>query len=309
MAKARPIVVHRRDTNNVGDIASDPLQYFMPGQYDVIDIINLPSAKYDGSRPIIVGGGGLIGNDFIGDDLEMLLSSNDYNQLVQVVNSAWKASDANHFDLQREFTDKLHKLVKEYIDKLSRRVTAPRIVWGAGHNQDMNKKVKSLQYPAFLSGFDRVGVRDHRQIYDWVPCASCMHPALEKKYAIKNDIIFFEHKKQLIKSTDFGNRSIPRYVNSGNNIEQTIELLGSANTILTNSYHGAYWGILLKKKVIVVDVWSTKFYFFKHNPLLVGKDSMHDLGPYIDQAETFPQALQECKQATQQYWNEVSQML
>lgn len=306
---ARPIVVHRIDRNNVGDMASDPLQYFMPGKYDVIDILNLPAAQYDGSSPIIVGGGGLIGNDFIGNDLERLLSSNDYSQLVQLVNSGWKVSDSNHQDLQREFTDKLHKLVKEYIDKLSRKVTAPRIVWGAGHNQDMSKRVKSIQYPDYLSGFDKVGIRDHRQAYNWVPCASCMHPALEKNYAIKNDIIFFEHKKQLIKSTDFGHRSIPRYVNSGNNIEQTIELLGSANIILTNSYHGAYWGTLLKKKVIVVDVWSTKFYFFKHNPLLVGKDGMEHIDQYIDQAEIFPHALQECKKVTQDYWNEVQQML
>jgi len=112
----------------------------------------------------------------------------------------------------------------------------------------------------------------------------------------------------LIKSTEFGPRSIPRFVNSGNNIEQTIELLGSANTIFTNSYHGAYWGTLLKKRVIVVDVWSTKFWFLKHSPILAGKD-FSNIDQYIDQAEIYPQALQECKQVTQDYWNEVKPML
>jgi len=133
-----------------------------------------------------------------------------------------------------------------------------------------------------------------------------MHPALAKKYPIRNKVIWFEHKKQLIKATNFGSDSIPRFINSGGNMDQTIELLGSAETIITNSYHGAYWGVLLGRKVIVTEPWSTKFYGFKHMPYLLTKiQTWHDI---IDDVPTYPNALEECVQLTKNYWQEVQQL-
>jgi len=305
---ARPIVVYRKDENNVGDIASDPLQYFIPGQYDTIDILDLPIARWNSDQPIVVGGGGLLGNDFIGDNLYKLLSHNDYNQLANLVNNAWTASDPNHQDLQQKFMADLHSLVNSYKQKLATKVTAPRYIWGAGHNQDTTKRVKFIEYPSILSMFDKVAVRDYKQQYDYVPCASCMHPAFRKKYAIKNDIIWFEHKKQLVKSTEFATMSIPRFINSGANIEQVAELLGSANTIITNSYHGAYWGTLLKKKVIVVEAWSSKFYYLKHNPIFAPKGyfPVHELA---EQCEIYPSAIDECVALNQKYFDEIRDTL
>jgi hypothetical protein len=133
-----------------------------------------------------------------------------------------------------------------------------------------------------------------------------MHPALNREYAIRNDVIIFEHKKQLIK--DFGTEPIPRFINSGNNLDQTIELLGSANTILTNSYHGAYWGTLLKKRVMIIGgAWSSKFKFFKHPPTILGKkDNWKD---YYDRTPIYYTALDECISATKSYWNTIKEMI
>jgi exopolysaccharide biosynthesis predicted pyruvyltransferase EpsI len=131
-----------------------------------------------------------------------------------------------------------------------------------------------------------------------------MHPALRKQYTIKNDIIWFEHKKQLVK--DFGNDSIPRYINSGSNIDHTIELLGSANIIITNSYHGAYWGTLLKKRVIVVSPWSSKFFALRHQvPLIDKTDNWTDA---IDRCEIYQDALDECESETINMWTKVQSL-
>jgi exopolysaccharide biosynthesis predicted pyruvyltransferase EpsI len=137
-----------------------------------------------------------------------------------------------------------------------------------------------------------------------------MHPAFNsvnvKKYKIKNKVIWFEHKKQLIK--DFGDDAIPRFVNSGNNIEHTIELLGSTEIILTNSYHGAYWGTLLRKKVIVVGgAWSTKFNWMKHPPMVLSrKQRWQDV---VDEAPIYKDALEECRTATEKHWMTIKGML
>lgn len=302
------IVIHRHDQNNVGDMASNPLQYFMdPEEYEIVDITKINRMNFDENIPIIIGGGGLIENTFIGDSLREFITCYDESQLLETATSFWPQSSNANKTVRDEFFTKLNALVKEYLEKLSNKKSA-RILWGVGHNKDYQKHSEDkIKYPKWLRMFDSVGIRDYNQEYEWVPCASCMHPALRKTYTIRNDVIWFEHKKQLIKSLDFGSDPIPRYINSGNNIEQTIELLGSANTIMTNSYHGAFWGTLLKKRVIVVGPWSSKFNAMKHAPTFIEK------GIYwkniIDDIPVYDTALEECIDVTEEYWNKVKEMI
>ena len=304
----KAIVVHRQDLNNVGDIASNPLQYFLKEhEYKVVDITNINRLNFDESVPVIAGGGGLLANTFMDDALRDLTVSNDKNEMLELANSFWQQSHTSNKAVRDEFFQKLNLLVKEYGDKLSKE-TSPRIIWGAGHNGDYQKKMKgTLDYPKWLRNFNEIGIRDWAQEYNWVPCASCMHPALRKKYTIKNDVIFFEHKKQLIKSTDFGPYPIPRFINSGNNIEQTIEILGSANVIITNSYHGAYWGTLLGKRVMVVEAWSSKFNAMRHRPAFLNKGEFWR--DCVSNVTDYPNALEECITATQEYWEKVKAYL
>jgi exopolysaccharide biosynthesis predicted pyruvyltransferase EpsI len=249
---------------------------------------------------LILGGCGLIGNDFFGDIVEKVLSTPDELQLDQLENIKWHLVDRQNLDLQRKFKNTYSKLLDE-IRKSLPTSKAPKYIWGAGHNGSSD----AVNYSSAMSKFDQVGIRDFNQPYDWAPCASCMHPALHKKYEIKNDVIWFEHKKQIIK--DFGSDSIPRFVNSGSNIDQTIELLGSANIILTNSYHGAYWGALLGKKVIVVGSWSSKFYLMRHQPVLISADDNWKAA--VDKSKLYPDALDECVAATEKFWNKIKEQI
>lgn len=300
-------VVHRKDNNNVGDIASDPMQYFLkPGQYETVDILDVGTTYFE-DRPVIVGGGGLIANDFMGDKLFELVQASDKNQIVSLANEYWQKFSPSNKDVRDEFFKKLNDLVAKTIHKLDNKKT-PRIIWGAGHNANFNKKDNNkFVYPPYLRNFDLIGIRDFGQQYHWVPCASCMHPALRKKYPIKNDVVWFEHKKQLVKSTDFGVEPVPRFVNSGGNIEQTIEILGTANIIITNSYHGAYWGALLGKKVMIYEPWSSKFNTLKHKPYVLGKGE--EWRSVIDGLPYYTNALEECITRTQSYWEQVKEYL
>jgi hypothetical protein len=300
------VVVHRQDINNVGDIASNPAQYFLkPEEYHTVDIEELNYAEYSSNLPMIVGGGGLIGNEFFGDVVKNVLSSSDKNQLIHLWNQRWAITDPSNKTAHEEFLIKYKDLIKEYIDKLNT-TKSPRFFWGAGYNGDYNKKIKiNFEWPEWMVEFDKVGVRDWGQSLPWAPCASCMHPALRKSYPIKNDIVFFEHKKQLLK--DFGTDSIPRFINSGSNVEQTIELLGSANIILTNSYHGAYWGTLLKKRVVVIGAWGAKFHAMKHSPYLLDKNETWKEG--LEKTTIQDNALSECISATEGYWNDIKDQL
>jgi hypothetical protein len=293
------VVVHRLDQNNVGDMASNPLQYFLkPDQYRVIDAANFGRVNYPLDVPLILGGGGLIGNEFIGNVAAKVLSTPDRLQVDALSAARWQVVDDRNQDLHRKFKNTYTDLLKEIQANLPV-PSAPRYIWGAGQNSS----AEEFEYPEEMKQFDRVGIRDFGQYYEWAPCASCMHPAFNKTYSIRNPVIWFEHKKQLIKDKVFGSESIPRFVNSGANIEQTIELLGSAEVVLTNSYHGAYWATLLKRKVIVVGAWSSKFKHLKHQPAFV--DTAQDWKDAIDNAVIHNDALDECQSATREFWEAI----
>lgn len=297
------VVAHRADPNNVGDIASNPLQYFLSeDQYDVIDVADLYAKPYNDDVPLIVGGGGLIGNDFIGDEyLQTLSEGSDKMQLDNLYSQGWVLGNRKYKDLNKDFNQRFHELIAETQSKIENSKTR-KFIWGAGFNGSPDAEFAKIRWPKALSRFSAVGIRDHHPAsrFSWVPCASCMHPAFDKKYPIKNEIIWFEHKKQLVK--DFGKEPIPRYVNTGSNIEHTIELLGSAEVIITNSYHGAYWGTLLGKKVVVAGgVWSGKFRWFKHQPYIL--DKKEDVFKIIPLIKTYPKALEECRKANLDFWN------
>lgn len=293
------VVAHRKDPNNVGDIASNPLQYFLKSnEYQTIDVANLQKEEYPTDIPLILGGGGLIANDFFGNVTAKLLDTPDRLQLIEMQKS-WKLVDKSQDKVHGEFKQRYAKAFEYAFNSLPA-VSAPRYAWGVGHN---SSDMDICEYPAELNNYQEVGIRDYNNRYNWAPCASCMHPALNKKYTIKNRVIWFEHKKQLIKDRGFGHDPIPRFINSGNNIEQTIELLGSAEIVLTNSYHGAYWATLLGRRVIVVGPWSSKFHFMRHRPTLITADQ--DWKEAVESSNVYSDALDECIDATEQFWNRI----
>lgn len=299
------IVAHRVDHNNVGDIASQPLQYFLkPHEYQVIDIANINNTEYDHRLPMILGGGGLFGNSFLGDVAESVLAVPDRQSLQSAVEPVmWQPFNYRYHALARQFHDQLQDLVARTLERMPVDHGA-RFVWGAGHNSDAADT--RIKYSRYLADYRMVGVRDwhgESSRMKWVPCASCMHPALARRYSIRNDVIWFEHKKRLIK--DFGDDSIPRFINSGNNIEQTIELLGSANIILTNSYHGAYWGTLLGRRVVVVSPWSTKFRHMRWQPPTISDMRRGSWREVAEQAEIHQDALEICRVTTKKFWKDL----
>lgn len=298
------VVAHRRDYNNVGDIASDPLQYFLDeDQYQRVDIEEIGITKFNEDVPLIIGGGGLIANTFFGDIFDRFNRAADKIQLEDLYSNGWKLHNNNYRDIHESFSEKFQELIRKTISKIIL-PERPKFVWGAGHNTSGDYKTDEINYPESLANFNLVGIRDYSFTqHQWAPCASCMHPALRQNYAIKNDIIWFEHKKQIIK--DFGTESIPRFINSGSNIEQTIELLGSANIILTNSYHGAYWGTLMKKRVVIVGPWSTKFHFFKYQPTIPNRKE--SIKSAIERSKFYEDALEDCVSTTEKFWSKIKE--
>lgn len=205
------------------------------------------------------------------------------------------------------------------------------IAWGVGQ-QDYQFFAENhkFDYSSYLKEFDLVGIRDFNAGYNWVPCASCMHPSFDQNRAIKHEFVVFSHKKFQLKIDSF-----PRMTNETQGIEEVLDFLGSGETILTSSYHGAYWGTLLGRKVLAFP-FSSKFLTFKHMPqiypiekwaqtrleLKLLNRSIYEFRykhqytcktdgwrSFLKDCQRFPESLEECRTRNRWYHAEIMQCL
>lgn len=207
------------------------------------------------------------------------------------------------------------------------------IVWGIGQqfyevrddDPQTQERIANFDY-SILSGFDLIGIRDREFPFDWVPCASCLHEEFDRPRQAQHDFVVFSHKKFCIEIENF-----PRMTNECNDFKAVLDFLGSGETVLTSSYHGAYWSILLGKRVIAFP-FSSKFYTLKHAPVLYpvnqwkmnkkqwwnrfigeNKDTFgidtskwRDLLPHC---RSYPESLQECRGQNRYFYTKVLEII
>jgi len=157
-----------------------------------------------------------------------------------------------------------------------------------------------------------------------------MHPAFDRQRQIKHEIVVFSHKKFQINIP-----GVPRLTNTTQSFEQVLDFLASGETIITSSYHGAYWGTLLGRKVLAFP-FSTKFYTFKHLPTLypskkwkqascklsIFKKQIYqhwhknkflcdcsDWQDLLKDCQSYPESLMECRTQNQKFYEQCLEMI
>lgn len=127
------------------------------------------------------------------------------------------------------------------------------IIWGAGKNSFSIDRVPH-KYPSFLSKASLVGLRDRDQtVHQWVPCASCMSEEFSKERRPYKEIVIYSHADNRIDEISKTNRSF-------NKLSECLDYIGIAKTIVTSSYHGAYWGKLMNRVVALKKAFNSKFH-------------------------------------------------
>ena len=94
-------------------------------------------------------------------------------------------------------------------------------------------------------------------------------------------------------------------INTGQNLYLIIEILGSSDTVITNSYHGVYWATLLGRKVVCIP-WGSKFNMFKHPPTMATERNWVEK---IEKAKSYPEALEDCRKANIAFYNDVKNLI
>lgn len=151
---------------------------------------------------------------------------------------------------------------------------ASLICWGAGIPR---KGTRDLDVHRIAKRFELFGTRN----FDWagelefVPCVSCMSPALDNLPEPSHEVVVFAHQRKtpdLIVPDGF-----PYRTNVGQSAQDVLRFIASGQTVVTSSYHGVYWAQLLGRKVVCIP-FNNKFETFEHPPFFSNtRHWMHEL--------------------------------
>ncbi len=164
---------------------------------------------------------------------------------------------------------------------------ARAIVWGAGTNY--HNVVRPL-YPECFKQFALVGLRDRDNPWVYVPCPSCLHPVFDERFPepVHACVAYVHHEHAL----DLP--AMPVRVNRGTkeDFPDVIRFLASGRMIVTNTYHGAYWGQLLRRRTVIVNPFSNRFYWMRHQPPIANEGTWQVQGA---QARVVDGFLESCR--------------
>jgi len=214
-------------------------------------------------RPVIFGGGGLLGFDGHNKHKEALEILRRYAESggPVVIWGAGHNRTRNWIDAQRETDASLYGDLSNFV----------------------------------------VGLRDFETMWRWVPCVSALHPSFHaRRPKPSNSVVSYWHGalplpssalQGLPQMTNIADKSAKKFMSD---LEAVLAFLASGEVVVTNSYHGAYWATLLGRRVVAFPN-SSKFLGFKHKPASVLLNA--DLKALIDAAPSYPEALSECRDA------------
>lgn len=249
--------IHRIDPNNVGDLYCAPHHYF-----DVLKGKSLDIFDYNNENKNVV-------NNFINQ-----ISSNS------LIVGGGGLLNRSGFKKQMKLFEKLTEKNKKIV------------LWGVGHNNKHSETFNNLkEYSVDVSKFGVVGTRDYDMPGEYVPCVSCLHSIFDNDYQESNEFGIVFHKDTL-KRPEIINKfkDFPSSSNTSN-LEELIGFIGSANKIITDSYHVMYWSMLMNKKVVVIPN-SSKFFDFQYKPIVSNFD---DALNCFDKTQTYSGLLAECR--------------
>jgi hypothetical protein len=183
----------------------------------------------------------------------------------------------------------------------------PKIAWGVGTT--LHGETEPLPDPPEGEGyFDLVGVREWSAAREaagrWAPCASCMSALFDDPPApTRPTVRFLNADPNIRRKYPLGFDHLPTMYNT-EPMAEIVAFLASAETVVTDSYHGVYWATLLGRGV-VCQPYSSKFHGFRHPPAMIapGAEALPRVGI------NYPHALAECRAATWAFYHRVQDVL
>ncbi len=166
------------------------------------------------------------------------------------------------------------------------------IAWGVSTVQNFPISRKYRRARALC---DLIGTRDWGDAhYEFAPCASCMSPLFDRAKAPEHDVVFYNHAGKTGSQGITIPESMPRLSNNCGSLAEALAFIASGRTVISNSYHGVYWAMLMGRRTICIP-FSRKFSAYRFAPHYATPKTWLD---QLDQGRDAPDMLQICQAAT-----------
>lgn len=181
--------------------------------------------------------------------------------------------------------------------------TPVRVAWGVSTIQSF--PISPRYWRAFRA-MTLVGSRDWGDTrFTFAPCASCAAPVFDEDMAETDDVVAYLHHWRApemgIKVPD----GIPVLDNTCPSFEEAIRFIARGRTVVSNSYHGVYWALLLGKRVLCIP-FSNKFRKFRIAP---GYSTAADWQRDLAKARGSDEMLGLCRDATTRFKGQVDALI
>lgn len=189
------------------------------------------------------------------------------------------------------------------------------IIWGAGSHKYSDGNafgIKSATTPIAFDKAAMVGIRDYKHPYNlpYLPCASCLHSVFDQP------VTDIKHKRKVGVmrhglDNSFGIRNIPSSITNAHPMGEIVKYIRESDVMLVTSYHGAYWSMLLGKKVIILESRRgiEKYQYFRHPVGFCDDDSTFNEHALLDIASSLPEPsgfLEESRELNKKYFEKVA---
>ncbi|UYV37854.1 polysaccharide pyruvyl transferase family protein [Rhodobacteraceae bacterium D3-12] len=171
------------------------------------------------------------------------------------------------------------------------------VIWAVGLD---SKTAQSLPFEIARASASLISTRNAGVAgLSHVPCVSAMSPLFDAPPAPKHEVVAFLHHR---KSTGITlPDSIPSLTNHGPTLQQAIAHIASGDTVVTNSYHGTYWAMLLGRRTLCLP-FSNKFNGFADPPTMATPSNWQTALP---KARRHPALLEQARTANRGFFDKV----
>ncbi|MEP6266793.1 MAG: hypothetical protein ABJ139_05595 [Paracoccaceae bacterium] len=176
------------------------------------------------------------------------------------------------------------------------------VAWGVG-TPLRGKNDTSVH--AVVDRFSLFGTRN----YDWhdslsfVPCASCMSSIFDEVSEPEHEVVIYAHRRKT--PTLCAPKGIPFSTNHYQDIREAIGFLARGETVVTSSYHGAYWAQLLGRRVVCIP-YNDKFSTLEHTPTMATTETWQS---QLKKANRTSPLLEEYRHLNQLFAGKVADLL
>ena len=138
-----------------------------------------------------------------------------------------------------------------------------RIAWGVSTVQ---KFPISWRYSRAFRAMHLVGTRDWGDTrFPFAPCVTCVSSVFDESIAPTHEVVLYLHHWRSSTVDLPRPAGVPLLENNNPNFADTIRHLASGRVVVTNSYHGTYWALLLGRRVLCLP-FSNKFSNYRIAP-------------------------------------------